>query len=105
MKKKKLLVVVLLLLVLITSFLLITRKTNPKNKKLKELNYNVTYKQAFPDENLRRGVLLCIMRNKCDGSISISDYYNYSTYEHDAGSLLSKTPTITVDDLKVKEEE
>ena len=105
MKKKKLLVVVLLLLVLITSFLLITRKTNPKNKKLKELNYNVTYKQAFPDENLRRGVLLCIMRNKCDGSISISDYYNYSTYEHDAGSLLSKTPTITVDDLKLKEEE
>ena len=75
------------------------------DKKLKELNYNVTYKEAFPDENLRRGVLLCIMRNKCDGSISISDYYNYSTYEHDAGSLLSKTPTITVDDLKVKEEE
>ena len=81
MKKKKLLVVVLLLLVLITSFLLITRKTNPKNKKLKELNYNVTYKQAFPDENLRRGVLLCIMRNKCGEEQYNSGAYDYNIYK------------------------
>ena len=107
MKKKKLLIVILVLLMLITSFFVLTKKPKIKYKKLKELNYNVTYKQAFPDENLRRGVLICIMRNKCDGSISITDYYYYnsSTEGYDAGSLLSKTPTITVDDLKAKEEE
>ena len=55
MKKKKYLIVILLLVLLVTSFLLISKKPNTKNKKLKELNYNVTYKEAFPDENLRRG--------------------------------------------------
>ena len=103
--KKKLLIIVVVLLMLITSFFIFSKKPKIKYKKLKELNYNVTYKQAFPDENLRRGVLICIMRNKCDGSISLRDYYNYSTEGYDAGSLLSHTPTITVDDLKVKEEE
>ena len=103
--KKKLLIIVVVLLMLITSFFIFSKKPKIKYKKLKELNYNVTYKQAFPDENLRRGVLICIMRNKCDGSISLSDYYNSSTEGYDAGSLLSKTPTITVDDLKAKEEE
>ena len=105
MKKKKLLIIIVVLLMLITSFFVLTKKPKIKYKKLKELNYNVTYKQAFPDENLRRGVLLCIMRNKCDGIIFTSYYYNYSTEGYDAGSLLSHTPTITVDDLKVKEEE
>ena len=65
MKNKKLLIVFVVLLVLTTSFLLFILKPNTKNKKLKELNYNVTYKQAFPNENLRRSVVLCIMRNKC----------------------------------------
>ena len=55
MKKKKLLIIVLLLVLLITSFFVLTKKPNIKHKKLKELNYNLTYKQAFPDENLRRG--------------------------------------------------
>ena len=103
--KKKLLIIVLVLLMLITSFFVLTKKPKIKYKKLKELNYNVTYKQAFPDENLRRGVVLCIMRNKCDGSRDLSDYYNITNNGYDAGSLLSETPTITVDDLKVKEEE
>ena len=71
MKKKKYLIVFLLLVLLVTSFLLISKKPNTKNKKLKELNYNVTYKEAFPDENLRRGVLLCIMRDKCN---DLGDY-------------------------------
>ena len=71
MKKKKYLIVILLLVLLVTSFLLISKKPNTKNKKLKELNYNVTYKEAFPDENLRRGVLLCIMRDKCN---DLGDY-------------------------------
>ena len=103
--KKKLLIIVLVLLMLITSFFVLTKKPKIKYKKLKELNYNVTYKQAFPDENLRRGVVLCIMRNKCDGSRYLFDYYNRTNEGYDAGSLLSETPTITVDDLKVKEEE
>ena len=103
--KKKLLIIVLVLLMLITSFFVLTKKPNIKNKKLKELNYNVTYKQAFPDENLRRGVVLCIMRNKCDGSRDISYYINNTRDGYNADSLFSETPTITEDDLKIKEEE
>ena len=83
MKKKKLLIIVVVLLMLITSFFVLTKKPKIKYKKLKELNYNLTYKQAFPDENLRRGVLLCIMRNKCgatDANNSIYKYDNYGNY-------------------------
>ena len=83
MKKKKLLIVILVLLMLITSFFVLTKKPKIKYKKLKELNYNVTYKQAFPDENLRRGVLLCIMRNKCGATeANNSIYENYYYHLH-----------------------
>ena len=84
--KKKLLIVVLVLLMLITSFFVLTKKPKIKYKKLKELNYNVTYKQAFPDENLRRGVLLCIMRNKCDETQANNYMYKYSEYNSHQGS-------------------
>ena len=81
--KKKLLIIVLVLLMLITSFFVLTKKPKIKYKKLKELNYNVTYKQAFPDENLRRGVLLCIMRNKCGATeANNSIYENYYYHLH-----------------------
>ena len=86
MKKKKLLIIVLVLLMLITSFFVLTKKPKIKYKKLKELNYNVTYKQAFPDENLRRGVLLCIMRNKCDETQANHNMYKYSEYNSHQGS-------------------
>ena len=116
MKKKKYLIVILLLVLLVTSFLLISRKPNTKNKKLKELNYNVTYKEAFPDENLRRGVLLCIMREKCYGldeysflkkneNLSFLDasvkFYDNSNFPTD--SRLGAV--ITEDEIKAKEEE
>ena len=87
MKKKKLLIIVLVLLMLITSFFVLTKKPKIKYKKLKELNYNVTYKQAFPDENLRRGVLLCIMRNKCDATQANNSIYEYSNYKKYWGIL------------------
>ena len=81
MKNKKLLIIIVVLLVLITSFLLFVLKPNTKKKKLKELNYNVTYKEAFPDKNLRRGVLLCIMRNKCGEEQYNSGAYDYNIYK------------------------
>ena len=80
MKKKKLLIIVVVLLMLITSFFVLIKKPKIKYKKLKELNYNVTYKQAFPDENLRRSVLLCIMRNKCGDKNANDSIYKYDTY-------------------------
>ena len=103
MKKKMLLIVVLVLVLLITSFLLFILKPKIKHKKLKELNYNVTYKQAFPDENLRRSVLLCIMRNKCENVInydrlSCPDTSNFAT-------SLSFGSVITEDEIKTKEAE
>ena len=105
MKKKKLLIVVVVLLMLITSFFVLTKKPKIKYKKLKELNYNLTYKQAFPDENLRRGVLLCIMRNKCETLYGGQRYLNLcidtSSYANDT----NLGPVITEDDLKTKEEE
>ena len=57
MKKNKYLIGFLMMLIMVSSFFIVNKKTNIKFKKLKELNYNVTYKQAFPDKNLRRGVL------------------------------------------------
>ena len=77
MKSKKKLFLILLGIILVISFLFIILKPNTKNKKLKELNYNVTYKEAFPDENLRRGVVLCIMKNKCG-----EDFYNSGKYDY-----------------------
>ena len=116
MKKKKYLIVVLLLVLLVTSFLLISRKPNTKNKKLKELNYNVTYKEAFPDENLRRGVLLCIMREKCYGldeysflkknenlSFLYADLQFYDNSNFLTDSRLG--PVITEAELEAKENE
>ena len=88
--KKKLLIIVLVLLMLITSFFVLTKKPKIKYKKLKELNYNVTYKEAFPDENLRRGVLLCIMRNKCDETQANNYMYKYSTYDINNGSYYNE---------------
>ena len=120
MKNKKLLIVFVVLLVLTTSFLLFILKPNTKNKKLKELNYNVTYKEAFPDENLRRGVLLCIMRNKCGEEQYNSGAYNFKTYreKHNDEDFINKYyltktyatdtslgPEITEDEIKAKEEE
>ena len=98
MKKKKLIVIVLFLLVLITSFLLFILKQNTKNKKLKELNYNVTYKEAFPDENLRRGVLLCIMRNKCGATEANSSIFkNYYYHLHNGEPYYEKNYFSTKD--------
>ena len=116
MKKKKYLIVILLLVLLVTSFLLISKKPNTKNKKLKELNYNVTYKEAFPDENLRRGVLLCIMRDKCN---DLGDYTFLKKNEnivfldvgvqfYDNSNFLADSrlgPVITEAELEAKENE
>ena len=74
MKNKKYLIIAFILI----SFLFLNKTNIIKNKKLKELEYNITYKEAFPDENLRRGVVLCIMRNKC-GDVE----YNSGSYEYD----------------------
>ena len=106
MKKKKLLIIVLVLLMLITSFFALTKKPKIKYKKLKELNYNLTYKQAFPDENLRRGVVLCIMRDRCKDSVD--NYFNTTYYAVDNSNYLIDTrlgPVITEEEVERKEEE
>ena len=106
MKKKKLLIIVLLLVLLITSFFVLTKKPNIKHKKLKELNYNLTYKQAFPDENLRRGVVLCIMRDRCNNNGY--NYFKETNYAVDNSNYLTDTrlgPVITEAELEAKEEE
>ena len=116
--KKKLLIIVLVLLMLITSFFVLTKKPKIKYKKLKELNYNVTYKEAFPDENLRRGVLLCIMRNKCGATEANSSnygvfYYTYADNEYRTNNIYTTKDyvksnygtAITESDLIAKENE
>ena len=104
--KKKLLIIVLLLVLLITSFFVLTKKPNIKHKKLKELNYNLTYKQAFPDENLRRSVVLCIMRDRCNNNGY--NYFKETNYAVDNSNYLTDTrlgPVITEAELEAKEEE
>ena len=78
MKHKKYLIILVVSLLFLSSFLVINRSNITKRKVLKELNYDVTYKQAFPDKNLRNGILLCIMRNKCDNYDE--NIYNYKKY-------------------------
>ena len=78
MKNKKYLILLLALVVTLSSLLLVNRNRTTKKKVLKELNYDVTYEQAFPDKNLRRGIILCIMRNKCG-----EDDYNSGAYEYE----------------------
>ena len=80
MKNKKYLILLLALVVTLSSLLLVNRNRTTKKKVLKELNYDVTYEQAFPDKNLRRGIILCIMRNKCGDTDYNSGAYNYEKY-------------------------
>ena len=75
MKNKQYLVLLIGFLMLVMSFFLFKKNDSITTKKLKELNYDVTYLEAFPDENLRRGIILCIMRNKCG-----EDDYNSGAY-------------------------
>ena len=120
MKKKKYLIIVLLGIFFSTLFLALNKTGAIKNTKLKELNYNVTYKQAFPDENLRRAILLCIMRNKCGEEQYNSGAYNFETYrekykDQDFQSKYYRTqtyatdtslgPVITDDEINTKAEE
>ena len=80
MKNKQYLVLLIGFLMLVMSFFLIKKNDSITTKKLKELNYDVTYREAFPDENLRRGIILCIMRNKCGEDDYNSGAYNYDKY-------------------------
>ena len=120
MKNKKLLVVILVGIFFSTLFLALNKTGGIKQKKLKELNYNVTYKQAFPDENLRKSVLLCIMRNKCGEEQYNSGAYNFETYreKHRDQDFINKYyltrtyatdtslgPEITEDEINTKAEE
>ena len=80
MKNKQYLVLLIGFLMLMMSFFLFKKNDSITTKKLKELNYDVTYREAFPDENLRRGIILCIMRNKCGEDDYNSGAYNYDKY-------------------------
>ena len=80
MKNKQYLVLLIGFLMLVMSFFLFKKNDSITTKKLKELNYDVTYREAFPDENLRRGIILCIMRNKCGEDDYNSGAYNYDKY-------------------------
>ena len=110
MKKNKYLIGFLMMLIMVSSFFIVNKKTNIKFKKLKELNYNVTYKEAFPDENLRRSVVLCIMRDKCN-DLNYDYYYDYHTafdHNYDTRNFLNNPnlgPKITEAELETKSEE
>ena len=65
---KKISSIFLAFLIIISIIFLNKKETNNTTyyKNLKELNYNVTYKQAFPDQNFRYTVLTCIVNNICN---------------------------------------
>ena len=70
MKKYKKLSVFFLIVMLIGLSIVLLLPKNIDNKtyykNLKELNYNVTYKQAFPDKILRYAILRCVVENICN---------------------------------------
>ena len=70
MKKYKKLSIFFLIVMLIGLSIVLLLPKNIDNKtyykNLKELNYNVTYKQAFPDKILRYAILRCVVENICN---------------------------------------
>ena len=83
-KYKKLSIFVLIVMLIGLSIVLllpknIDNKTYYKN--LKELNYNVTYKDAFPSKTLRYAILRCVVENICnnvDEELKNSNIRQYS---------------------------
>ena len=64
---KKISILIFVFLIFLIAFIFFSRKNNDAVfKKRKALNYSLTYKQAFPDENLRYAVLYCISTGKCN---------------------------------------
>ena len=70
MKKYKKLSIFFLIVMLIGLSIVLLLPKNIDNKtyykNLKELNYNVTYKQAFPSKTLRYAILRCVVENICN---------------------------------------
>ncbi len=63
---KRVSIFIFIVLVFFIAFIFFKKKNNDAVlKKTKALNYSLTYKQAFPDENLRYAVLYCVSTGKC----------------------------------------
>ena len=84
MKKYKKLSVFFLIVMLIGLSIVLLLPKNIDNKtyykNLKELNYNVTYKDAFPSKTLRYAILRCVVENICnnvDEELKNSDIRQY----------------------------
>ena len=64
---KKISILIFVFLIFLIVFIFFSRRNNDAVfKKRKALNYSLTYKQAFPDENLRYAVLYCVSTGKCN---------------------------------------
>ena len=121
MKNKKIIILLVVSVLFISGFLLLNKTSSVKQIKLKELNYNVTYKEAFPNSNIRKSIILCIMRNRCgeeqynSGMYTVEKYnaqhpgtYNtyiqyYMTREYANNSMFG--PTISEAEIEAKENE
>ena len=121
MKNKKSIILLVVSVLFVSGFLLLNKTSSVKQIKLKELNYNVTYKEAFPNSNIRKSIILCIMRNRCgeeqynSGMYTVEKYnaqhpgtYNtyiqyYMTREYANNSMFG--PTISEAEIEAKENE
>ena len=121
MKNKKIIILLVVSVLFISGFLLLNKTSSVKQIKLKELNYNVTYKEAFPNSNIRKSIILCIMRNRCgeeqynSGMYTVEKYnaqhpgtYNtyiqyYMTREYANNSMFG--PAISEAEIEAKENE
>ena len=121
MKNKKSIILLIVSVLFVSGFLLLNKTSSVKQIKLKELNYNVTYKEAFPNSNIRKSIILCIMRNRCgeeqynSGMYTVEKYnaqhpgtYNtyiqyYMTREYANNSMFG--PTISEAEIEAKENE
>ena len=121
MKNKKTIILLIVSVLFVSGFLLLNKTSSVKQIKLKELNYNVTYKEAFPNSNIRKSIILCIMRNRCgeeqynSGMYTVEKYnaqhpgtYNtyiqyYMTREYANNSMFG--PTISEAEIEAKENE
>lgn len=65
---KKFSILTLIVLVILTIVIFLPKKidNNTYYKNLKELNYSISYKDAFPNEMLRYVVLTCVVDNVCN---------------------------------------
>ena len=106
---KKFSILILIVLVILTIVIFLPKKidNNTYYKNLKELNYSISYKDAFPNEMLRYVVLTCVVDNVCNNIDEELKNSDPNTYDNKSKSYIyfNENRQYYVNKFKTKENE